>query len=177
MGPAAGCGRGHFRYKDPWPGPTLLSTRPGSTRAMLETQDTSKCYQQVRRMVQALRGVSLSIESGEFVSIMGPSGSGKSTLLHLLGVLDTPTAGRVLFQGRDIQTLSDKQCSLLRRNQIGIIFQFFNLLPTLTAVENVALPLLLAGKGRGPARQTALAGLEPLGLLDRADHFPEELSG
>jgi putative ABC transport system ATP-binding protein len=144
---------------------------------MLETQDTSKCYQQGRRMVQALRGVSLSIEAGEFVSIMGPSGSGKSTLLHLLGVLDTPTSGRVLFQGRDLQSLSDRERSLVRRTQIGFVFQFFNLLQTLTAVENVALPLHLAGQNRKKARDLALASLDRVGLSHRADHLPDEMSG
>jgi putative ABC transport system ATP-binding protein len=144
---------------------------------MMELVEATKTYQQGRRVVHALRGVNLRVEAGEFVSIMGPSGSGKSTMLHLLGALDTPTKGQALFDGRDLRTLSDRERALLRRTRIGIVFQFFNLLPTLTAAENVALPLLLAGKGRGPARQTALAGLEPLGLLDRADHFPEELSG
>jgi putative ABC transport system ATP-binding protein len=108
---------------------------------------------------------------------MGPSGSGKSTLLHLLGALDTPTTGQALFDGRDLQTMSDRERSLLRRNRIGFVFQFFNLLPTLTASENVALPLLLAGQGRGRARKTAEQTLERVGLRDRADHFPEELSG
>jgi len=128
-------------------------------------------------MVQALRGVSLKISAGEFVSIVGPSGSGKSTLLHLLGALDVPTSGRVWFDGRDLQTLSDTERSLLRRNRIGFIFQFFNLLPTLTAVENVTLPLLLGGGPRKQARDRALAGLNQVGLAERASHFPEELSG
>jgi putative ABC transport system ATP-binding protein len=144
---------------------------------MMELVEATKTYQQGSRVVHALRGVSLRVEAGEFVSIMGPSGSGKSTMLHLLGALDTPTKGQALFDGRDLRTLSDRDRSLLRRTRIGIVFQFFNLLPTLTAAENVALPLLLAGKGSGPARQRALAALEPLGLLDWADHFPEELSG
>jgi putative ABC transport system ATP-binding protein len=108
---------------------------------------------------------------------MGPSGSGKSTLLHLLGALDVPTSGRVLFRGHDLQQLSDKERSLLRRFRIGFIFQFFNLLPTLTAAENVSLPLLLAGKGRAEAQKVALAGLERMGLDQRANHFPDEMSG
>src|SRR5580700_11163058 len=103
---------------------------------MMEVANVTKLYQQGRRQVQALRGVSLRIQAGEFVSIMGPSGSGKSTLLHLLGVLDTPSSGSVLFHGRDLQSLSDRERSLLRRGRIGFVFQFFNLLPTLTAVEN-----------------------------------------
>jgi putative ABC transport system ATP-binding protein len=127
--------------------------------------------------VHALRGVNLHIAAGEFVSIMGPSGSGKSTLMHLLGALDTPTTGRALFQGRDLQTLSDRERALLRRRHIGFVFQFFNLLPTLTAAENVALPLLLAGEARGQALPQALRALERMGMSARADHFSEELSG
>jgi putative ABC transport system ATP-binding protein len=144
---------------------------------MMEMQDVVKDYQQGRRVVHALRGVSLTIEAGEFVSIMGPSGSGKSTLMHLLGVLDTPTSGKILFRGRDLQGLSDRERSLLRRNQIGFVFQFFNLLPTLTAVENVALPLLLGGLRRAKAHERALISLERVNLGERAAHFPEELSG
>jgi putative ABC transport system ATP-binding protein len=108
---------------------------------------------------------------------MGRSGSGKSTLLHLMGALDTPTSGTVLFGGRDLLALSDREQSLLRRDHIGFIFQFFNLLPTLTALENVALPLLLAGQARGPAQQRARASLERVGLACRARHFPDEMSG
>jgi len=144
---------------------------------MMELVGVTKVYQQGRRTVQAVRGVSLRIERGEFVSIMGPSGSGKSTLLHLLGALDTPTSGRALFDGRDLRSMSDRERSLLRRTRIGFVFQFFNLLQTLTAAENVALPLLLAGTWRGKAIKAALAALEAVGLTDRAEHFPEEMSG
>ncbi len=144
---------------------------------MMELQEVTKVYQQGRRTVQAVRGVSLRIEAGEYVAIMGPSGSGKSTLMHLLGALDTPTTGKALFDGRDLQAMSDRERSRLRRTRIGFVFQFFNLLPTLTAAENVALPLLLAGKSRGGSRSLALAALEGVGLADRADHFPEEMSG
>src|SRR5438270_9047857 len=129
-----------------------------------ELQEVTKHYLQGRRVVQAVRGVSLRIEAGEFVSIMGPSGSGKSTLMHLLGALDTPTSGRVLFRDRDLSTMSDAELALLRRTKIGFIFQFFNLLPTLTAVENVALPLLLAGARRAKALKPAHAVLERVGL-------------
>ena len=144
---------------------------------MLEMQDVSKVYQQGRRTVNALRGVSLTVHAGEFVSIMGPSGSGKSTLLHLLGALDTPTSGHVLFNGRDLQTLSDRECSLVRRKQIGFIFQFFNLLGTLTAAENVALPLHLGGEPRKRAQELALSALDRVGLSRRAEHLPDEMSG
>jgi putative ABC transport system ATP-binding protein len=144
---------------------------------MMELVDVTKHYQQGRRLVQAVRGVSLRIEAGEFVSIMGPSGSGKSTLMHLLGALDTPTSGKALFQGKNIGELSDRDRSHLRRMRIGFVFQFFNLLRTLTAAENVALPLLLGGWARGRALKEAAAALERLGLDSRAAHFPEEMSG
>jgi putative ABC transport system ATP-binding protein len=144
---------------------------------MMELREVTKLYQQGRRVVHALRGVDLTVEAGEFVSIMGPSGSGKSTLLHLLGGLDTPTSGRAFFDGRDLQALSDRQRTLLRRSKIGFVFQFFNLLPTLTAAENVALPLLLAGQSRARSRQSAQAALDGVGLSERAGHFPEEMSG
>src|SRR5271154_5211913 len=144
---------------------------------MMEVVDVTKVYQQGTRCVQALRGVSLRVEAGEFVSIMGPSGSGKSTLMHLFGALDTPTTGQALFQGHDLRKMSDRERSQLRRNRIGFIFQFFNLLPTLTGLENVALPLLLAGQPRRLAHQQARAALERVGLYCRARHFPDEMSG
>lgn len=144
---------------------------------MMELQDVTKVYEQGRRKVHALRGVSLRVAAGEFVSIMGPSGSGKSTLMHLLGALDTPSTGRALFGGRDLRDMSDKERSLLRRSRVGFVFQFFNLLPTLQAVENVALPLMLAGGGRRASCRAALEAIDRVGMAHRADHFPEELSG
>lgn len=144
---------------------------------MIELVEATKTYEQGRRVVNAVRGVSLRVDPGEFVTIMGPSGSGKSTLMHLMGALDTPTAGRAVFQGQDLQALSDTQRSLLRRNRIGFVFQAFNLLPTLTAAENVALPLLLGGTNRREAIHRAGGCLERVGLAHRAEHFPEELSG
>jgi putative ABC transport system ATP-binding protein len=143
----------------------------------LELLDVTKNYQQGKRVVEAVRGVTLRIAYGEFVSIMGPSGSGKSTLMHLLGGLDQPTSGRVLFCGRDVHAMRDKELSTLRRSRIGFIFQFFNLLPTLTAEENVALPLLLAGWRRAKALIPAREELDRVGLRDRACHFPDQLSG
>ena len=137
----------------------------------------TKVYRQGRREVHSLRGVSLRIEAGEFVTIMGPSGSGKSTLLYLLGGLDTPTSGQVLFGGRDLGTLPDRDRSVLRRREIGFVFQFFNLLPNLTAEENVALPLMLAGGARDRSLGLAREALERLDLWGRAGYFPEELSG
>ena len=144
---------------------------------MMEAKDVTKHYPQGVRVVKALQGVSLRIETGEFVSIMGPSGSGKSTLMHLLGALDTPPTGEVFFHGRPVHKMSVRELAALRRERVGFIFQFFNLLPTLKAVENVALPLLLAGMGRTKALIPAYEGLERVGLRDRAEHFPDEMSG
>lgn len=144
---------------------------------MMELVDVTKTYQQGSRTVNAVRGVSLTVTAGEFVSIMGPSGSGKSTLLHLLGALDTPSSGEVFFRGDSVQKMTDRQRSLLRRNRIGFVFQFFNLIPTLKAEENVALPLLLGGTRRSAALDRGRAGLERVGLAHRAGHFPEEMSG
>ncbi|HTU22917.1 MAG TPA: ABC transporter ATP-binding protein [Gemmataceae bacterium] len=142
---------------------------------MLTLQNVTKVYAQGSRMVHALRGVSLCIREGEFVSITGPSGSGKSTLLHLLGALDVPTTGSIRFADHDLKALSERKRSLLRRRRIGFVFQSFNLLPTLTAVENVALPLVLAGQGSSHRR--ALDALDRVGLSGRADHLPEQMSG
>jgi putative ABC transport system ATP-binding protein len=144
---------------------------------MMDLVNVAKVYTQGVRQVQAVRGVELHIAAGEFVTIMGPSGSGKSTLLHLLGALDTPSSGHVVFQGMNLQTMSDKQRSKLRRTRIGFVFQFFNLLPTLRAVENVALPLLLNGNKRSAAIDQAAASLERVGMTYRASHYPEEMSG
>jgi putative ABC transport system ATP-binding protein len=144
---------------------------------MMELVEVTKLYQQGRRSVQAVRGVSLTVASGEFVAIMGPSGSGKSTLMHLLGALDTPTTGKALFRGRDLKAMSDRERSGFRRTRIGFVFQFFNLLPTLKADENVALPLLLGGEGRASALKKSAAALERVGLGHRTDHFPDEMSG
>jgi putative ABC transport system ATP-binding protein len=145
--------------------------------SMIELRDATKTYRQGRREVHAVRGASLVVEPGEIVVLLGPSGSGKSTLLHLLGGLDTPTSGQALFDGRDLATLSDDELTLLRRDHIGHVFQFFNLLPTLTAAENVALPLLLGGMPRRDAMARADEGLAAVGLSERAGHFPDEMSG
>jgi putative ABC transport system ATP-binding protein len=144
---------------------------------VIELFDASKTYMQGRRTVNAVRGVSLTVRAGEYVTIMGPSGSGKSTLMHLMGALDTPSGGRAMFQGQDLQSMSDRQRSLLRRDKIGFVFQAFNLLPTLTAAENVALPLLLGNTSRRAALARAHECLERVNLAHRAEHFPDELSG
>jgi putative ABC transport system ATP-binding protein len=144
---------------------------------MMELVEVTKTYMQGHRAVLAVRGVSMTVSEGEFVSIMGPSGSGKSTLMHLLGALDTPTTGKALFRGQDLNAMSDRERSQLRRTRIGFVFQFFNLLPTLRAAENVALPLLLGGWNRARALKQAAASLERVGLSHRAEHFSEEMSG
>ncbi|MEU0506249.1 ABC transporter ATP-binding protein [Nocardia sp. NPDC005998] len=145
--------------------------------AMLELTDITKEYRVGEQTVRALDGISLRIESGEFTSIIGPSGSGKSTLLHLLGALDTPDAGSIRFQGEEIGGLDDERQSEFRRHRVGFIFQFFNLLPTLTAWENVAIPKLLDGTGLRKAKPRALELLDLVGLSERAAHRPAELSG
>jgi putative ABC transport system ATP-binding protein len=145
--------------------------------AMLELQDVIKEYRVGGQAVRALDGIGLRIEPGEFTSIIGPSGSGKSTLLHLLGALDSPTTGSIRFRGTEIGALNDERQSEFRRHQVGFIFQFFNLLPTLTAWENVAIPKLLDGTGLRKAKPRALELLDRVGLGDRAGHRPSELSG
>jgi putative ABC transport system ATP-binding protein len=126
--------------------------------------------------VHALRGVDIRIAAGESIALMGASGSGKSTLMHLLGCLDTPSSGRYLLKGREVADLSPRERAKVRNARIGFVFQDFNLLPQLSAIENVALPLLYR-RGSGSARQTALAALEQVGLADRAKHRPTQLSG
>ncbi|MBX3399802.1 MAG: ABC transporter ATP-binding protein [Gemmataceae bacterium] len=144
---------------------------------MIELRDVAKTYTGGRREVRAVRGVSLRVDAGEFVSIMGPSGSGKSTLLHLMGALDVPSSGQVLFAGDDLRTLSDLERSRFRRRKIGFVFQAFHLLPHATAVGNVALPLMLDGTPRRTAIRAARDCLGRVGLDHRADHYPDELSG
>jgi putative ABC transport system ATP-binding protein len=144
---------------------------------MIRFLDVRKVYAQGENRIVALDGVSLDIRKGEFVTIMGPSGSGKSTLLHLIGGLDRPTEGEVLVDGRIISQMADDQVTLFRRTQVGFVFQFFNLLPTLSALENVVLPMILDGKSRAGARERGLALLGRVGLERRSGHLPEELSG
>jgi putative ABC transport system ATP-binding protein len=127
--------------------------------------------------VEAVRGVDLTLERGEFVVLMGPSGSGKSTLLNLLAGLDRPTAGEVWLDGQRIDRMSEAALAKIRRRKIGVVFQFFNLLPTLSAAENVVLPMLLVGRGRGDARRAAVPLLDGLGLAGRQDAAPKQLSG
>jgi putative ABC transport system ATP-binding protein len=144
--------------------------------ATLEANNLTQVYGRGSAAVKALDHVNISIEPQQFVAIMGPSGSGKSTLLHLLGGLDTPTEGTVLLDGKDLSKLDDKALTLLRRAKIGFVFQFFNLIPVLNAVENVALPLVLSGSG-GDATEKAKTWLKRVELADRMNHRPSEMSG
>jgi putative ABC transport system ATP-binding protein len=145
--------------------------------AILQALGLRKQYLVGEVVVDALRGVDFTVEKGEFVAVMGPSGSGKSTLLHLLGGLDTPSDGEVTLAGRRIAQLSDDEVTLIRRRQVGFVFQAYNLLPTLSAVENVALPLMIDGKRIEDyaARIDVLLAL--VGLAERRDHSPDQLSG
>ena len=144
---------------------------------ILELERVSKRYEGGETAVEAVRDVSLTLEEGAFVALMGPSGCGKSTLLHLCGAMDLPSAGRVKIEGREINQLTEEGLTALRRERLGFVFQFFNLLPTLTVQENVELPLLLSGKTgkEGAARARAL--LEQVQLGHRLGHYPAQLSG
>jgi putative ABC transport system ATP-binding protein len=144
---------------------------------MIEIINAGKTYQQGARQVHALCNVSLSIKKGEFLSIMGQSGSGKSTLLNLIGGLDQPTSGEIFIDDRPLHGISDDELTLIRRRRIGFIFQFFNLLPILTATENVGLPLLLEGIPFSRIKPKAISLLEQVGLGSRTEHRPEQLSG
>jgi putative ABC transport system ATP-binding protein len=144
---------------------------------MIELKNASKKYQRGTQEVHALRDVSLSIKKGEFLSVMGASGSGKSTLLNLIGGLDQPTSGEIFIDGRPLHGISDYELTLIRRRRVGFIFQFFNLLPILTAVENVSLPLLLEGTPYPEIKPKAVRLLEQVGLGARTEHRPEQLSG
>lgn len=145
--------------------------------AIIEVKNLSKVYGAGDTAVTALDGVNLSIDEGRFVAVMGPSGCGKSTLLHLIGGLDHATSGSVFIDGQDIAAMKDEQLTELRRRKMGFIFQFFNLIPVLSAVENAALPLILDGVKPKQATGTALRWLESNKLADRASHRPDELSG
>jgi putative ABC transport system ATP-binding protein len=143
----------------------------------VETVGLSKVYGEGSTTVHALRGVSLEFPDGEFAAIMGPSGSGKSTLLHLLGALDKPSSGRVIVGGTDLSGLSDRKLTLLRRERMGFVFQFFNLIPTLSAEENILLPALIAGEKAGKYSGRLDELLDLVGLSARRTHRPDELSG
>jgi putative ABC transport system ATP-binding protein len=147
--------------------------------ARLAVRDLTKTYSVGETRVEALRGVTLDVEDGEFTAVIGPSGSGKSTFMHILGCLDRPTSGKYLLSGRDVSKISPDERAEIRNREIGFVFQSFNLLPRTRAVENVELPLLYNGErlSRAERRRRALELLGSLGLGDRAHHHPSQLSG
>ena len=144
---------------------------------VLEAKDLRKEYRLGQHLVNALTGVNFQVEEGEFVAIMGPSGSGKSTLLHLLGGLDSPTEGNITLAEHSLAKLSEHKATLIRRHNVGFVFQFFNLLPTLTAEENVLLPVIIDGKNPRKYEEQLTNLLDLVGLLDRRTHKPDQLSG
>ncbi|HEY1378806.1 MAG TPA: ABC transporter ATP-binding protein [Gemmataceae bacterium] len=144
---------------------------------LIELRDVTKTYALGGEAVRALRGVSLTVEAGEFVALVGPSGSGKSTLMHLIGLLDRPTSGTYLFEDKDVSRLSRTGLARVRNRKIGFVFQGFHLLPRQTAWENVTLPMLYAGRPAAERRKRALELLDRVGLSERAGHRPNQLSG
>jgi len=150
---------------------------PNSNHAVVRTEDLRKDLKLGEVTVHAVRGVSLTVAPGEFLGIIGPSGSGKSTLLGMIGGLDTPTGGKVFIDGQDISNLDERALTRVRNEKIGFVFQFFNLIPTLSALENVALPLQFARKRKHNPAKRARELLDMLGLEDRKNHRPAQLSG
>ncbi|MBI4034870.1 MAG: ABC transporter ATP-binding protein [Candidatus Chisholmbacteria bacterium] len=148
-----------------------------NSQPVVELKRVSKVYQLDAEVVTALKSVSLEILEGEYISIKGPSGSGKSTLMHLMGLLDTPTEGQVVFEGRQVSGLGEAELAVIRNRKVGFVFQQFSLLERVAAWENVALPLVYAGVGATERRKRAVAELRAVGLGDRLDHRPNQLSG
>ena len=144
---------------------------------ILEMRDICKDYPMGKSVNHILKHIDLDVEEGEYLAIMGPSGSGKTTLMNLIGCLDVPTSGSYLLSGQDITKCTPKQLAVVRNKQLGFVFQSFNLLPKLTALENVALPLLYGGVKKAERLERARAALETVGLSDRVDHRPDQLSG
>jgi len=145
--------------------------------SIIHLEDIYKSYQMGKHALPVLKGINLDIFKNEYVALMGPSGSGKSTLMNILGCLDTPTAGKYVLNGHDVSKMEDNALASVRNKQIGFVFQQFNLLPRLTALENVALPLIYAGIGKKARNEKALHVLDMVGLSDRSSHKPNELSG
>jgi putative ABC transport system ATP-binding protein len=144
---------------------------------LIDIRDVTKVYQMGQEMVHALSGVTVGVERGEYVAIMGPSGSGKSTLMNLVGCLDTPTSGSYVLNGREVARMTDDELAAIRNQEIGFVFQTFNLLPRTTALQQVELPLVYSGLARKERRIRAVKALEAVGLGDRMSHQPNELSG
>jgi putative ABC transport system ATP-binding protein len=154
-----------------------MSSPPDDAPLVLEARDLTRVYGEGGAAVRALDGASLDVRRGEIVAIMGPSGSGKSTMLHLLGALETPTSGEISLGGERYDGLDDAALTRVRRDRIGFVFQFFNLLPSLTAEENVLLPALIAGDRGDASRKRVRELLGRVGLAERAEHLPAEMSG
>ena len=150
---------------------------PMTAKALIQLEGVTKTYEAGENAVQALRGIDVAIEQGEFVAIVGPSGSGKSTLMHIVGCLDSPSEGKYWLDGEDVATLSARTLARIRNQKIGFVFQTFNLLPRASVLKNVELPLLYAGLPRDERRARAMGALERVGLANRAKHRPNELSG
>ena len=143
----------------------------------IEVKNVGRTFENGKQRTEILKNINLRVEEGDFVSIMGPSGSGKSTLLYLLGGLDKPTVGNVIINGRDLKTLRDKELSRMRNDEIGFVFQFYNLVPNLNVVDNIALPLMLAGKKKSAYKDKIDECLEIIGMEDKRKLTPRELSG
>jgi len=150
---------------------------PATAKALIQLEQVTKIYDSGENEVQALRGVDVAIERGEFVAVVGPSGSGKSTLMHILGCLDTPTSGKYWLDGEDVAEMSNRSLARVRNQKIGFVFQTFNLLPRATILKNVELPLLYAGVRSGDRRERAMDALKRVGIDNRSKHRPNELSG
>ncbi|MFX0185617.1 MAG: ABC transporter ATP-binding protein [Candidatus Hodarchaeota archaeon] len=155
----------------------MTQSRIDETDVIVECIDLKKAYILGEVKVDALRGINMKIKRGEMISIMGPSGCGKTTLLNIIGSLDSPTSGKVFLEGRDISNANEKELTKIRRKSVGFIFQFYNLLPVLTAFENVELPLLISGVPKEIRQRRTMELLEKVDLLERKDHKPDELSG
>jgi putative ABC transport system ATP-binding protein len=144
---------------------------------IFDLRDVCKVYSMKGVQTTAVCGVNLQVKKGEYVAIVGPSGSGKSTIMHIMGCLDTPTTGQLFLDGKDVSRMDDDELAKVRREKIGFIFQAYNLVPGLTAIENVALPMRFAGYGRGESKRKAAELLKKVGLQDRMEHKPSEMSG
>ena len=144
---------------------------------VIELKDIQRHFKMGNEMVKALRGINLNIDRGEYVALMGPSGSGKSTLMNIIGALDTPTSGKYRLNSKEVEKLHDNELAKIRNKEIGFVFQTFNLLPRTTALDNVALPLVYAGKSKAQRTERAKEVLKTVGLADRMTHKPNELSG
>ncbi len=146
-------------------------------KTIIKISDIKRSFLLGTEEIQVLKGINLEIEKGDYVALMGPSGSGKSTLMNILGCLDTPTSGTYILNDKDVSKLTDNQLAEIRNKEIGFVFQTFNLLPRTTAIDNVALPMIYAGKSKNERTQRAEEVLSQVGLQDRMDHHPNQLSG